>query len=185
LAESVESLEQLAAQAKAGCSTSFEKIVEQTKDRLFAFLVQLVGNEQDAEDLAQEAFVKAWRKLDTFDGRARFTTWLYTIAKNGAFTHLRKRRAHESIDDLQELLAAEPITNNEEGDSIWIMARQLKPKFYETLWLFYAEGFSLRETAMILDTNAVTVRVNLYRARAALAKKLERAGLTPDKRPKS
>ena len=171
-------MEQLAAKAQAGCSESFERIVEQTKDRLFTYLMQLVANQHDAEDLAQEAFIKAYRNLHTFDGRARFTTWLYTIAKNTAFTHLRKRRPHYPIELFEEVFVEDPavFAGSEEAKSIWSVARQLKPNFYETLWLFYAEGFSLKETAAIMQTNAVTVRVNLHRARAALGKKLTRAG---------
>lgn len=176
LAETGETLEQLAAKARAGCVLSFERIVEQTKDRLFAYLMQLVGNEQDAEDLAQEAFIKAYRHLHTFDGRARFSTWLYTIAKNSAFTHLRRRRVYQPIEGLEEVLACEPAKTNA-NESIWLMARKLKPKFYETLWLFYAEGFSLKETAAIMGTNPITVRVNLHRARGALLKEVTRAGL--------
>jgi RNA polymerase sigma-70 factor (ECF subfamily) len=178
------SLEQLAARAKAGCSQSFEAIIEQTKDRLFSFVMQLVSNEQDAEDIAQEAYLKAYRNLQSFDGRARFTSWLYTIAKNTAFTHLRKRRAHQPIDDFEEVLTIAPASaaDAEDASSIWVMARQLKPVFFETLWLFYAEGFSLKETATILKSNPITVRVNLHRARAALGKKLQRAGLNPGTR---
>ena len=170
MAETEESLEDLAARAKAGSVPAFERIVEETKDRLFNYVLQLVRNEHDADDLTQEAFIKAYRNLHSFDGRARFTTWLYTIAKNAAFTHLRRRRLHQSIDEWQEVLAAE--SSPEPDDSIWKLARGLKPKFYETLWLFYAEGFSLKETAAIMNTNLVTVRVNLYRARIALGKKL-------------
>lgn len=179
LEEKEESLEQLAAKAKEGCSRSFEEIVDRMKDRIFTYLVQLVKNDQDAEDLAQEAFIKAWRNLKTFDGRAQFTTWLYTIAKNSAFTHLRRKRAHETLDGMEEMIAGEEEVQMEDG-SIWKLARELKPKFYETLWLFYGEGFSLKETAAIMKSNAVTVRVNLFRARAALARKLQRRGAAPD-----
>ena len=175
LDETEESLEQLAAKAKGGCSRAFEQIVYRLKDRLFTYLLQLVKNEEDAEDLAQVAFIKAWRNLKSFDGRAQFTTWLYTIAKNTAFTHLRRKRTHEPLEELQEVLAAEVSEPTRADESIWNLARELKPKFYETLWLFYGEGFSLKETASILRTNAVTVRVNLFRARAALARKVQHA----------
>ena len=175
--DETESLEQLAAKAQAGCSLSFERVVEQTKDRLFTYLMQMVGNEHDAEDIAQETFIKAFRHLHQFDGRARFTTWLYTIAKNTAFTHLRRRRFHQPIEELGDILSTDARPKADPGDSIWHIARQLKPKFYETLWLFYAEGFSLKETAVIMKTNPITVRVNLHRARAALEKKLSRAGV--------
>jgi RNA polymerase sigma-70 factor, ECF subfamily len=167
-----ESVEQLAEKARAGCLVSFEKIMEQTKDRLFTFLVQIVGNTHDAEDLTQETFLKAYRNLASFDGRARFSTWLYTIAKNSAFSFLRRKRPHQSLDGFEDVLAA-PVASidPDDRDCIWTVARKLKPKFYETLWLFYAEGFSLKEVAEILQTNSVTVRVNLFRARAALARK--------------
>jgi RNA polymerase sigma-70 factor (ECF subfamily) len=170
VAETEESLEELAARARAGSMPAFEQIVEETKDRLFNYVLQLVRNEHDAEDLTQEAFIKAYRNLRAFDGRARFTTWLYAIAKNAAFSHLRRRKVHQPIEELEEVLAGE--SSPEPDDSIWKLARKLKPKFYETLWLFYAEGFSLKETAAIMNTNLITVRVNLYRARAALGKKL-------------
>lgn len=175
LPEVEETNERLAEKAKAGCLLSFEKIVELNKDRLFTYLMQLVGNAHDAQDLAQEAFIKAYRNLHSFDGRARFSTWLYAIAKNSAFTFLRRRKPQQPIEGLDELLPAEELRDPSEAESIWFEARKLKPKFYETLWLFYAEGFSLKETAEIMKTNAVTVRVNLYRAREALGKKLRRA----------
>lgn len=170
--EQTESLEDLAAAATGGCLISFEKIVDQNKDRLFTFLFQITGNAQDAEDITQETFIKAYKHLASFDRRARFSTWLFAIAKNTAFTHLRKRRTHESIDELAEMLPAPAATvDGDQVASLWALARSLKPKLFETLWLFYAEGFSLKEVAEIMQTNAITVRVNLHRARAALAKK--------------
>jgi RNA polymerase sigma-70 factor, ECF subfamily len=170
--QGADSLEQLADQAQAGCLVSFERIVEQSKDRLFSYLVQLVGNAQDAEDIAQETFIKAYRHLHSFDGRSRFTTWLYAIAKNTAFTHLRRRKPSQPIEDMAETLAAPPERiDSEQVNSVWSIARTLKPQLFEVLWLFYGEGFSLKEIADITSGNAVTVRVNLHRARAALAMK--------------
>jgi RNA polymerase sigma-70 factor (ECF subfamily) len=170
--ETEESIDQLAAKAQAGCLVSFERIVQLNKDRLFTYLVQLLGNAHDAEDVTQEAFVKAYRNLHSFNGKARFTTWLFAIAKNTALTQIRRRKPLQSIDGLEETIEAPQPHDPAEAESIWRLARKLKPKFYETLWLFYAEGFSLKETAEILNTNAITVRVNLHRARAALATRL-------------
>jgi RNA polymerase sigma-70 factor, ECF subfamily len=170
--QGADSLEELADQAQAGCLLSFEKLVDQSKDRLFSYLVQLVGNAQDAEDIAQETFIKVYRHLQSFDGRSRFTTWLYAIAKNTAFSHLRKRKPSQSIDELAEILPAPPERiDADEVNSVWTIARTLKPQLFEILWLFYGEGFSLKEISDITGGNAVTVRVNLHRARAALAKK--------------
>jgi RNA polymerase sigma-70 factor (ECF subfamily) len=170
--ETEESIEQLVVKAQTGCLDSFERIVQLSKDRLFTYLLQFMGNAHDAEDVTQEAFIKAYRNLHTFNGKARFSTWLYAIAKNTALTHLRKRKALQPIEEIEEVLCAPASRDASEAESIWLQARKLKPKFYETLWLFYAEGFSLKETARIMNTNAITVRVNLHRARAALAKRL-------------
>lgn len=170
-----ESSEQLVAKAQAGCLLSYERLVRMHQDRLFTFLVQMTRNEHDAEDIAQETFVKVYHHLRSFDGRARFSTWLFAIAKNTALNHLRRRRTHQPIEEIAEILPAEePAIDGNERESIWTAARMLKPKLFETLWLFYAEGFSLKEIAEIMQTNAITVRVNLHRARAALGKKLER-----------
>jgi RNA polymerase sigma-70 factor (ECF subfamily) len=170
--QGAESLEQLADKAQAGCLVSFEKIVEQCKDRLFSYLVQLVGNAEDAEDIAQDTFIKAYRHLNSFDGRARFTTWLYAIAKNTAFSYLRRRKPNQSLEEFQEVLPApDERIDSDQVDSVWSVARTLKPNLFEVLWLFYGEGFSLKEIAEITGGNAVTVRVNLHRARGALAKK--------------
>ncbi|HTG43350.1 MAG TPA: sigma-70 family RNA polymerase sigma factor, partial [Verrucomicrobiae bacterium] len=102
----VELLEELVQEARKGSLLSFEKIVEQCQDRLFTYLVQLLGNPHDAEDVAQETFIKAFKYLHAFDGRARFSTWLYAIAKNTAFTHLRKRKPQQPIEELAEILPA-------------------------------------------------------------------------------
>jgi RNA polymerase sigma-70 factor (ECF subfamily) len=170
--QGTESLEQLADRARTGCVLSFEKIVEQCKDRLFTYLLQLLGNAEDAEDVAQETFIKAYRHLHSFDGRARFTTWLYAIAKNTAFTWLRRRKPNQPLEELEEILPApEERIDSDQIDSVWTIARTLKPSLFEVLWLFYGEGFSLKEVAKITGGNGVTVRVNLHRARAALAKK--------------
>jgi RNA polymerase sigma-70 factor, ECF subfamily len=175
LSEQEESAEQLVARAQTGCLLAYERLVVLFQDRLFTYLGQLLGNDQDAEDVAQDAFIKAYQHLATFDGRSRFSTWLYAIAKNTAYNHLRRRRYHVPIEDLADVLPAVELPRAvSDGESIWALARQLKPKFYETLWLFYAEGFSLKEVSEITGTNAITVRVNLHRARAALGKKLRR-----------
>ena len=174
VAETEETLDQLACKAREGCLLSYEKIVTSLQNRIFTFALQIVRNEEDAEDIAQETFIKAYRNLRSFDGRARFSTWIYTIARNTAVNHLRRRKQHEPIDELHETLAhpAAPANEND-AQSIWNLARELKPKYHQLLWLHYADGFSMDEIARITETNSVAVRVGLYRARAALRRKCE------------
>lgn len=174
MAETEESLDQLAGKAREGCLLSYEKIVTLLQNRIFTFVLQMVRNEEDAEDIAQETFIKAYRNLKSFDGRARFTTWIYTIARNTAVNNLRRRKPHESIDFLHETLPQPaPAETDSRCESIWRLARELKPNYHQLLWLHYADGFSMDEIARITQTNSVAVRVGLHRARAALKKKCQ------------
>lgn len=167
--EQEESIEQLACRAQAGCLDSYERIVHMLQARVFNFVLRMTANEQDAEDVVQEAFVKAWRNLRAYDGRSKFTTWLYAIAKNTALNKLRSRRPHEPLDEHSQLPA--PDVSGDGSHSVWTLARTLKPKFFEALFLHYAEGFSMEEIAEITGSNSISVRVTLHRARAALKKK--------------
>lgn len=170
-----ESFEELAEKARQGSAVAFERIVHGLQDRIYNYLFQMLRSEQDAEDVAQETFVKVYKHLQNFDGRARFTTWVYSIAKNTALNHLRSRKTHEPIEAHEAYLSNPPekIDVNER-ESIWTAARKLKPKMFEMLWLFYGEGFSVQEIAEISSMHPVSVRVLLYRARTALKKKYQR-----------
>jgi RNA polymerase sigma-70 factor (ECF subfamily) len=173
------SAEQLAAQSQAGCREAFAALVELYQDRLFSFLLQLTGNHHDAEDLAQEAFLKAYLGIHRFNPACSFTTWLFTIAKRAAASHLRSRRRVENIAAQAEAMApaadpAETAGQEDEAASVWALARQLKPKYFHVLWLRYAEGFSVAETAQIMRLTQLHVKVLLHRARGQLAGSLQR-----------
>ncbi|MBI4658020.1 MAG: RNA polymerase sigma factor [Verrucomicrobia bacterium] len=171
--------EQLAERCKAGCSSSFECLVDQFEGRIFNFLYQLTRNRQDAEDLAQETFVKAYRNIHRYEPAYAFATWLFTIAKRTAFSHLRASRPTVELGAEVEIDAEDPgvlLEQKDERNSLWRLARTLKPKQYEALWLRYGEGFSIAETAQVMNTNQIHVKVLLHRARSALAKTLARSG---------
>lgn len=153
--------------------------MERYQDRLFSFLLQLTGNHHDAEDLAQEAFLKAYVGIHRFDPACSFTTWLFTIAKRAAASHWRSQRRLESAAELADAVApaADPIetaSQEDEAASVWALARRLKPKYFHVLWLRYAEGFSVAETAQIMRLTQLHVKVLLHRARGQLAKSLQR-----------
>jgi RNA polymerase sigma-70 factor (ECF subfamily) len=171
---SEETLEELAAKAADGCAASFDKIILALQNRLFNYIFQMVHSAEDAEDLAQDTFVKIFNHLKRFDGRARFTTWAYSIARNTALNHLRARKFHEPLEEHEPYLA-NPIEtiDPDHRDLVWMAARRLKPKMFDLLWLYYSEGFSLGEIATISGMHPVSARVLLYRARSALKKKLK------------
>lgn len=172
--------EELAAKCQAGCRDSFELLIERFETRIFHFIFRFVGNLHDAEDLTQDTFVSAFRSIHRYEPAFAFSTWLFTIAKRAALSHYRAHRPdryvptdgdppieHVDSDDPSVLLASK-----DEQGSIWDIARGLKPKQHEALWLRYGEGFSVAETARIMDTNQIHVKVLLHRGRAHLAKKL-------------
>ena len=172
--------EELAAKCQAGCRDSFELLVERFETRIFHFLCRFVGNPHDAEDLTQDTFLSAFKSIHRYEPACAFSTWLFTIAKRTAFSHFRSHRTaqrvmtageppneHVDSDDPSVLLASK-----DEQVSIWDVARRLKPKQHEALWLRYGEGFSMAETARIMGTNQIHVKVLLHRARAHMAKNL-------------
>ena len=170
-------IEVLVAAAKTGCQESFAQIVGHFEKRIFHFLCQMSRNSHDAEDLTQVTFLKAYRNLHSYASGHSFGAWLFTIAKRTALNHLRSARWTEELTGDFESPIESPSVAVERSDgqrNIWEQARTLKGDSYEVLWLRYGEGFSVAETARVMNTNQIRVRVLLHRARAALAKKLER-----------
>lgn len=168
----------------------FEELVRRLQRPLFGFLVVRVGNAAEAEELVQEAFLRAWTRLDRYDSRWRFSTWLFTLAKRLAVSRARSRRPDvvQRVDLGEECVAnlpagadpAEHVAQREEIGGLWRLAAELLTEEQRSaLWLRYSEGLSNGEIAKILGRPTVTVRVLLFRARRALTAELqarERAG---------
>jgi RNA polymerase sigma-70 factor (ECF subfamily) len=174
--------EELAARCQTGCPDAFEALVGVFEARIYNFLCRFTGNPHDAEDLTQETFVKAFRGIRNYQPTHAFSTWLFTIAKRTAIKHFRSHRPTEPLAD-EEGDPGEAADHNDPGAmlaqkdeaiSLWNLARRLKPKQHEALWLRYGEGFSVAETARIMETNQIHVKVLLHRARGRLAKLLGR-----------
>lgn len=169
--------EQLVAQCQNGSRQALETLVAEYEERIFNYLFHFVGNREDAEDLTQDTFIKAFKALDRVDPACHLAAWLFTIAKRTAINHFRTRRTvpleewDQEVDHNDPALAA---ARKEDCESIWAAARVLKKDQFEALWLRYGEGFSIAETARIMDTNQIRVRVLLHRGRSHLAKILGR-----------
>lgn len=166
----------LVRQARRGDREAFGELVRLFEGRIFNYVCQFTVNAHDAEDLTQDTFVKAWRGIARFESTGSFTSWLYTIAKRTALNHLRSRKHESGTEAPEEIDATTPAhvcESGEERDSVWTLARKLKPAQYEALWLRYGEDFSIEETARVMRTNQIRVRVLLHRGRAQLARLLE------------
>jgi RNA polymerase sigma-70 factor (ECF subfamily) len=164
----------LVEQARHGSTAAFGKIVHRYHGRVFGFLLTLTRHRQDAEDLTQETFLRAWKKFAYFDPAFPLLPWLFTLARRQSIAALR--RARPLPDELpypEQSVASPPMT------WIWEAAqRQLSTDAYSALWLHYAEDLSIRQIAEILGKREGAVKVLLHRARKSLAESIRQA--SPD-----
>ena len=170
------SAEELAVRAREGSRVSFDELVTRYRPRLVAFLARRLADPADAEDVAQETFLRAYDRLAQFDPSRPFATWLFTIGKNVAANHAiaRSRRDARDRDSRPADAAAEAAIEDGAGASdLWQRARAiLSPTAYRMLWLRYAQGLIVREVAAELDRSSVAVKVMLFRARRRLLKEI-------------
>ena len=183
----------LLARLRANDEVAFEEFVRTYSPRLFVVARRIVGNEEDARDVIQEAFLSAFRSLDRFAGDARLSTWLHRIVINTALMKLRRwrRKPEESIETLlptfqsdghhAERFAAwtEPadrsLSRKETRAAVRRHIDELPESFRTVLLLRDIEGLSTEETARLLETTPNAVKIRLHRARQAL-----RTLLAPD-----
>lgn len=167
--------EDLALEAAQGHKSSFEELVGRYGSRLRYFLRQRVPSHQDAEDLVQETFLKACRNIDRFNPRYKFSTWIYTIAYRLAVSRFRAQKKTQMY--IEPVPSADPpeeiIIRKDTARRIWAMAKTLNGKYYEALWLRYAEEMSIKEMSGVMNKSSTAVRVTLHRARLSLSKILE------------
>ena len=167
--------------ARRGCSSSFAALVDRYSRPLLSFLYRRVGNRQEAEDLAQETFVRVYQNLDRYRSEARFSTWLFTIAANLAVSHRRKVFRRPSCEPLREVASIQPgpsrrLEQREQSERLWALAEELPESQRRVLELRYLAELSVRETARVMKKTPVHIKVLLYRARHNMARKLSCGG---------
>lgn len=183
------SIEALALEAQGGSVQAFEALVARFEGPLLRFLYLRTRDTAAAEDLTQEAFLRAWQNLARYDPRWRFSTWLYTLAERLCISARRSRGKEPRVAPTDLELSFVPsgvdpsreASERDEGRALWETAtRILRPEERQALWLRYAEDLSMDEIGAVLGRPAVTVRVLLFRARGRLAGALEDAeGVVP------
>jgi RNA polymerase sigma-70 factor, ECF subfamily len=175
---------QLIDQALAGHSEAFGQLVLRYQDRLFNTIFHVVGHAEDARDIAQEAFVQAFLKLESFRRQSAFYTWLYRIAFNVALTHQRRRRRPTvSIDRIRESSNMElPDKNDSPAESLERIDRcrqvrgaiaKLNEEYRAVVVLREIDGCCYETIAEVLDLPVGTVRSRLHRARLQLREELQ------------
>lgn len=181
------SCESLAREAQSGSRSAYAALVGRYEHRLYSFLLRRVGNRDDAAELAQETFVRAYVSLPRYDPERRFSTWLYTIAVRLAASHHRDRSRRPALSHDTDSL---PIRNTSHADHasarddaarIWTLARSLLTSEQQTaLWLRYVEELAIPEISHVMNRPSVWVRVALFRARQRLAEALGPDSQFPD-----
>jgi RNA polymerase sigma-70 factor (ECF subfamily) len=176
---------ELLARIRNGALDDFAEIVRRHQAKVFAILHRYERDAHKVEDLAQETFVKAWRALDQFDGRAPLEHWLAKIAVHVALDHLRKekRRRDETVlselgDDALDWLRADDehseLDARQAAELLDVAMRGLLPADRVVITMQELEGRSVKEICEVTGSSSVAVRVRALRARARLRKALEK-----------
>lgn len=165
--------EQLVDATLDGSRAAFGELVERYRDRLLRFLVTRATSRADAEDAVQDTFISAYRYLESFDPRWRFSTWIYRIAIRNA---ARQRRpewhdsAAEVVDEADPLAAC---IAHAEQENVWLAAKRLlSDEAFNAMWLRYVEDLSIKEISAALEKSASWTKVTLMRGRQRLSNEL-------------
>ncbi|MDA1266407.1 MAG: sigma-70 family RNA polymerase sigma factor [Planctomycetota bacterium] len=172
---------------QAGEEDAFEALVKRHQKRAYRVARNMVPSDEDAQDLAQEAFLRVFRSLERFDYQHDFTTWLYRIVTNLCIDHLRKRRPTVSIAavgeedeadldliDHRDALPSDRIEAEETAAEVQACLDALAPHFQSVLVLRELEGLPCTEIAEIVGATHVTVRWRLHRGRKLFQEEWER-----------
>jgi RNA polymerase sigma factor (sigma-70 family) len=162
----------------------FAELVSRYQNYVFTLVMRFTENREDAEEVSQDVFVKAYRSLADFRGDSKFSTWLYTIARTSSITFLRKKKLETvSIDNEK---TAVQLENRESSFSANVIEQKSRIKMVneaiqllsaddaQIITLFYKAEQSLEEMGKILGMEPNTVKVKLHRARVRLKEKMEK-----------
>ena len=183
--------QELVARARAGDDEAFAQLMRDNETRIYNLTLRMTGNPEDAMDLAQEAFLNAWRGLKFFKGDSAFSTWVYRLASNACIDFLRRKKRRQDVDL--------PMPTDEEDDSqpdvpddrfrpelelerqelrraVAHGLMQLSDEHRQVLVMRELNGLSYQEIADVLDLEAGTVKSRIARARISLRKILLKSG---------
>ncbi len=176
---------ELVRRARAGDTQAFGALVQAYQTFAYNLALRATGNPVDAQDLAQEAFIRAWRSLDGFRGQSSFGTWLYRIVINACYNRaprLRRELSELDLDGGEALSLSDRSLDPQLALEAAELRRMLQeeverlPKSYRLLVLLrYQQGLSYEEIASVLETPLGTVKTGLFRAHARLRAVLQQA----------
>lgn len=165
-----------------GNTAAYAELVERYRNFVFTIVLRYISNREDAEEVSQDIFVKAFRSLADFKGASKFSTWLYTITTTTSLTFLRKKKLEvQSLDNEKVFAVADNVDSGMSANQIEQKSRlamvneaikMLSPDDAQIITLFYKGEQSLEEIAQIMGKEANAVKVQLHRARTRLKEKM-------------
>lgn len=177
-------------QVQAGDVAAFDRLISKYRERVYGIVYNMTANREDAADLTQDAFIKAFQSIHRFGGQSSFFTWLYRIAVNSALSHLRKARLR-SFFSLERINSDEPASKeiiaaltDKSGADRDTYVRELQEKLNDAMLklsikhrtvvtLFEIDGLSHQEIAEVMDCSVGTVRSRLHYAKQLLQSELQ------------
>ncbi|MDQ0247813.1 RNA polymerase sigma-70 factor (ECF subfamily) [Bacillus fengqiuensis] len=176
-------------QVKKGDQDAFAEVVEYYKDKVYQLCYRMLGNAHEAEDSAQEAFIRAYVNIHTYDSTKKFSTWLYRIATNLCIDRIRKKKPDYYLDaeisgtdglNMYSQIPADQKLPEDELEKLELQEHiqqeilKLPDKYRSVIVLKYVDELSLKEISDILDLPVGTVKTRIHRGREALRNKLSR-----------
>lgn len=173
---------------QTGSETAFRQFVETYQSKVFTLAFRLIGNRDEADDIAQEVFMEVYQTIGQFRGEAKLSTWLYRITTSQSLTHLRKRRAkkrfafitslfgesNEVLHDPPDNAHPEQQLEHSEENTLLLLALERLPDTQKAAFtLHYMEGLSYKEVADALQTSVSAVESLLHRAKRQLRTRLQ------------
>ncbi|WP_416148267.1 RNA polymerase sigma factor SigW [Salipaludibacillus sp. HK11] len=174
-------------EVKKGNQEAFAELMDLYKDKVYHIVYRMLGNVHEAQDVSQEAFLRAYSNIDSYDINRKFSTWLFRIATNLAIDRIRKKKPDFHLEDQvagtedlnyysqisgDDVLPEDQVVQFEMQEWIQDEVMQLPPKYRSAIILKYLEDLSLKEISEILNLPVATVKTRIHRGREALRKRL-------------
>lgn len=175
--------ENIIARARRGDADAFEQLVIAYRDQVFRLALRMCGNEADADEVAQEAFLSAWKALPNFRGDSQFSTWLYQLTSHAAIDLLRREKRQIAAEDITEVSVSDPAPSpqqqaerSETRQAVRDAMGQLSPEYRQIVVLRFLQELSYEEIGAVLKLPPGTVKSRLNRAKAQLKDILSKSG---------
>jgi len=176
-------------QARRGNKEAFGNLIEAYQSPVFNLAYRMLGNADEAEQAAQEAFIRAWTRLDSYDSAHKFSTWLLSITSNYSIDQIRKRRAqllsidgplpaHPALMSGGEASPEVQVVEDERQEAVQQLLNTLPEDYRQAVVLRYWYDMSYEEIAEVMDTSVSAIKSRLFRARRQMAEvSMESGGL--------